>query len=248
MRGVFFSKGLEYRLEVQGDEWTQGDSLSCGLSIKNRNLSRVSVSGLLLCLSLGDLKKVKAKAIDAFEPVSKAEFLSPLDLEPDEQKSFPWSFELGKNCPITDKSESLFLICGLEAEPAGQLQVNVLPHPHIEAVLSLFESFFSFVLKGQKSKKGWVEAKLKPPSGKTYPTLDHLLLLLQFDGEDMLLKFRFSVKKLETDMTSLDIKKGTKELEQRLSPNEYLLPGGFVNNDALEAGIEKALSVVATRF
>jgi hypothetical protein len=251
VKGVFFKQPLEFRLEVKGDEWHQGESLSCVLSVKNRGASSLSLSGLYLHLARGSMKSVREKAADAFEVTSSAVFDSVCVLERESELSFPWTFELDKNCTISDKSQGIFLLCGIGAlaDAAGQLTVTVLPHAHIEAVLSFLENSFSFVLKGQKSRKGWLEAKLKPPAGKDYPTLEHLMLSFRFNEETLLLKYCFHLKTIQaTASTTVHVGKATRELEQELHSSKYLFPGGQVNHEPLETILAEALAVVKSRM
>ena len=249
MRGVFFKQALEFRIEVTGDEWHQGDKVLCTLSVKNRGSSPQPLSGLYLHLALGNIKKVREKADDAFQVVSSAQLTPPAALEPEQQQVFPCSFALDVNCPITDKGGSLYLLCGqgTPADAAGNLLVTVLPHPHLEAVVSLLESSFCFVLKGQKWQKGWVEAKLKPPAGLEYPTLEQLVLAQRFEGELLQLKYNFNLRSLAATPTTLEVKKGKRELQQQVAPQQYLFGGMHVNNDALEAVIREALQSVNRR-
>jgi len=139
VRGVFVKEQLEFRLEVTGDEWRQGDELPCTLSIKNHAASKQSLQDLYLHLACGQMKKVKQREDDAFEVISSAEHALASEIEPGAQESFSWTFQLDKNCPISDKAQSLHLLCGKGDVPnaAGLLPVTVHAHEHIKAVLSL---------------------------------------------------------------------------------------------------------------
>ena len=249
MRGTFFKQPLEFKLDVKGDEWRQGDSISCALSVKNRGTSTESLAGLFMNLACGDIKGVREKSAEAFSVISAAEMAAPAALEAGQDYAAPWQFDLDRNCTITDKGQSLYLLCGKgsPAEIAGQLAVNVLPHPHLEAVTSLLESSFSFVLKSQKSKKDWVETKLKAPGGKDFPTLEHLLLSMRFEGEVLQLKYCFQVKALQASATTLEVKKAKRELLQELPMNSYLL-GGHVDNDKIEEKLSEALEPFRTKM
>ena len=250
MRGIFFQQPLEFRLEVEGDEWVQGDSVSCVLSIKNRGSETRTLDGLYLHLATGTLKKVKQKQDDAFLIVSSAECRSPAELAPDEQQSFPWTFKLDQDCPITDKSQSLYLICGQGeiSDAAGHLLVNVKPHEHIQEFLNVFEDIFSFVLKGQKSKKDWVESKLKPPAGKQYPTLEHLMLSARFKSEVLDLKYCFHMKKIHASAESLKLNKAKTNIEQQLQAGDYMSPAGYIDHAPLEKAIGEILEKVESKL
>ena len=250
MKGVFFKNQLEFRLEVKGDEWHQGVTLACVLSIKNRGASSQELSDLYLHLACGKTKSIREKEADAFEIISSADISSRSVLEADQETGFSWSFALDKNCIISEKSQSLYLVCGKGAlaDYAGQLAVTVLPHPHIDAVTSLLENTFCFVLKGEKSKKGWVEAKLKPPSGKDFPTLEQLVLSMRFQGDAMRLDYCFHLKTIQADALALSVGKARKEVVQELALTSYLFPGGQVNHEPLEKALADALATVKSRI
>lgn len=252
MKGVFFKQPLEFRLEVKGDEWQQGESLSCVLTVKNHGGSSQSLSGLFLHLAQGSIKSVREKAPDAFQVTSSAQFDNTGNVEAGSELSFPWTFALDKNCTISDKAQGVFLLCGIgtPADAAGVLTITVLPHAHIEAILTFLENSFSFVLKGQKSKKGWVEAKLKPPSGKDYPTLEHLLLSFHFNEDTLLLKYCFNLKTIQaTASATVHVAKAKRDLEQQFQASEYLFPGGqAVNHEPVEKALGEALATVKSRM
>jgi len=104
-------------------------------------------------------------------------------------------------------------------------------------------------LKAQKSKKGWVEAKLKPPAGKRFPTVQHLMLNCRFQSETLLFKYIFHVKQLQgSAISSFGIRTAIDEVEQKLDSSQYLFPGDILNHESLEAAIKEALEVVESRM
>jgi hypothetical protein len=123
-----------------------------------------------------------------------------------------WTFALDKNCSITDKSQTLFFRYGTTSGAIGQLPITVKAHPHIEAILGIIETSFQFVLKGQKSSKGWVEAKLKPPTSSRFSMVNELKLGFRFEERALTLKFLFNVKKFETADSAVKIGKGRQRL------------------------------------
>ncbi len=250
MRGVFIQNQVEFRLEVHGEEFYQGDSLPCIVSLKNRGNVAKSLDNLRLHLACGVLNKVKSKARDAFTIISSGTFPSPIEISLERVESFPWTFALDKNCSITDKGQSLYLLLGSAAdtEALNQLQLNVRPHGHIAEVFGVLETSFQFMLKDVKSVGGRVIAKFKPSSARQFRTLNELLLSARFDGEVLMLNYDFKVKTLEAGATSLEVKKSKKETEQRLAPEEYLFSGGFVHHSAVEAKIGDALKLVESKL
>lgn len=246
MRGIFLDKGLEYRLETKEDEWSQGDAVSVTLSVKNHTDQPLSLNYPYIHLASANLKKVHKKEQDAFKAQESINFEEKLELKGGETLSFNHCFNLKPDCPISDKAQSLYLLCGPEEleNSIGQLPILVKPHPHIVSFVSLIESSFSFLLKAYKTKKGYVEAKLKAPSGKLFTTLEHIMLLITFDNKELKCKFCFHQKKLHASESTVNMKKVKKEEERTLPVGKYLLSGDVVDYDAFEKLIKEVLQTV----
>lgn len=245
MKGIFIHDQIEFRLEVAGDEFHQGDTLQCTISAKNHSASTRNVSGLRLELVLADLPKVRQKAENAFESLVAADLPAPGEIAPQEVRSYQCSFPLEKNAPISDKSRSLCFIFGTP-DVIEYLPAAILPHRHFRQIFLIMESAFQFVLRGQKSAEGWITGKFKPPSSRRLSLVDELLLCLRFEGDGLALKYVFKVKRFEATVATVGVKKGKSEVNQLLEENEYLLSKEHINHDALQARIEEALSTVAT--
>ena len=250
MKGVFLQQQLEFRLEVSGTEWSQGEPVPCILSIINHGAVTQSVNDLYLRLVLGDNKSLKNQVVGAFQPVAAAELAAAVAVDPQKQQSFPWTFQLEKDCVITDKSQGFYLLYGAGTawESLGRLPLPILPHRHIQAVLRILETTFKFVVKGCKSAKGWVEVKLKPPAGKKFAALEQLLLYARCDGDDLFLKYVFRVQEFSASSSALVMQKGKKEVEQRHNSGQYLFPGGQINREPLQQALEEALKQVGSAF
>jgi len=249
MRGIFIREQLEYKVETEGDEWQQGDTLCGSVTIKNRGDSNQTLFGLYLQLATGNFKKIKENSEKAFEIIDTVTFDGSDDIASNEEVSFPWTFELERNCTISEKAQSLHLVVGREdaGDPAGFLPATVLPHSYIGEIIGLFESSFSFVLKGQKSKKGWVDSKLKPPAGGRFPTLDYLVLSIRLDDDTLRLKYCFNVKKMLVTPFSLGVTKAKSEVEQSLTISEFTSEG-YVDHRPLESSISEAISTVESKL
>lgn len=248
MRGIFIHNQLEYRLEVTGEDFYQGDSLPCTLSVKNHSSETQPLSALSISLALGNFTKIKQKADCAYSVILSSVFNELGSLEAQEQKSFSWTVELDKNCVITDKNQSLFLLYGNPdiAEANAQLLVTVQPHRYIHQILTTLESTFQFVFKGQKSANGWLNVKLKPSSSRRLSLVDELVLGFHFEENAIMLKYMFKVKRFDTTVSTVTVKKGKTEVEQTLPLSEFLLTSEHLNLKSLEAKIDEALAVVAT--
>src|SRR5690606_15396036 len=115
MKGLLFHQQLEIRLEVEGEEFHQGDSVSCALTVKNRGNEPQQAGKLFLALARGDMKKVKQKADDAFTVIERAEDeAGSRTIPPGGEARLSHTFRLEKNCLVTDKNQSLCAVYGLE--------------------------------------------------------------------------------------------------------------------------------------
>lgn len=249
MRGVFFNSGLEFRLEVTGNDFHQGDTVPCVLTVKNHGDSGTELSDLKLQLAVGTLKKVKAKAADAFQILASADTASVTTIGPKSEQTVSWTVELDKNYPITDKNQSLYFLYGNSSDSSavGQLLLTVALHPHIESIFSTLDTVFQFVPKGVTSKGSWSTAKLKPPSARKFSLVDELNLSCRFDNDALELKYNFTVKRFE-GTTTVGVKKAKTEVEQRFDPTQYLFGGNFVHQEFVETSIKEAMSSVTTEL
>lgn len=246
MRGIFIQAPLELRIAVEGDTVIQGDTLRCILTVKNHSSQEQQVANLRLELVEADLKKVKKREADAFSNALVAVF-APATIAPNQQSEFPWSFVLEPNCVVSDKSQSLYLMYGVgDGIPGGQLPVTVLPHPHLRKIFEILESAFQFVLKDITSSKGWLMGRFKPPSARQFGLVDELVLKLKRIDQDLVVEYEFKVKRFDTELSSVSVKKSKSTLEQRWSPVDYLLGGEHLNYEAVDKKLQEALSTVAT--
>lgn len=245
MKGVFVSNQFEFRLEVKGENFSQGDTLPCVLSVKNHAADGRAAPALRLELGTIDLKKMKERKDDAFLPQMKAKLPALGTVKSQEQQSAPWTFTLPKNAIVSDKSQSLCFAYGSE-EGVQFLPLTVRPHPHVQKIISVFESPFQFAVKGQKSSGEWVEVKMKPPSVKKLAVLDELTMGFKFDGDALDLRYLFKVKAFDPTETGVNVKKKKSSVEQRLETGSYLLTEEHLKHEVVEAKIEEALNTVAT--
>lgn len=248
MRGIFLQQPLEFRLEVPGDTFVQGSTVSCTLSIKNHGDSAVRLDNLTLQIALGNVKKVKAKDESAFEQIQAARLEQEGELEAKGSRSIPYTFSLDANFPIADKQQGPYLLYGNAPSSSGlgQLPLTVTPHPHLRVIFDTFTTVFSFINKGESFKSGWTSVKLKPPESRRMSFVDELNLSARFNENAIELKYLFTVKKFDTSLTKLDVKKGKAEVVQTLDPAQYLFGGGFVRQEYIEQMIDAGLAEVSS--
>jgi hypothetical protein len=251
MRGVFFNQPLEFRLEVPSHDLYQGDTVQGTLSVKNHGTELLKVCDLRVKLSLGDAKKVKAKAEDAFEDIFSADIEPEVELMPQATATRNWTLVLDRNCPIADRTQSPYLLYGNSSLSSllGQLPLTVKPHKHVQAIIDTMETVFNFTNKGVSSKDGHVVAKLKAPDSRRLSLLEELQLGFRFEGETLAVSYLFKIKRFDTSMTTkVDIKKGKVEVSQFWKSSAYVFGEGFIQQEFVERSINEALEAVATGF
>jgi hypothetical protein len=248
MRGVFIQQPFEFRLEVPGDSFVQGSSVSCTLTAKNHGDAAAMLETPTLVLALANLKKVKAKDVSGFEAVVSPELERGVEVAAKGEYSFKHSFDLQLNAAITDKGQSPYLLYGNASEVAGlgQLMLTVSPHPHLRAIFDTMTSMFSFVAKGETWKDSWTCARFKPPESRRMSFVEELSLSARHTAEALELRFVFLVKKFDTSMTKVEVKKGKAEVCQTWPRAEYLFGGDFLNQEYAEKMIDSALGEVSS--
>lgn len=248
MRGVSVQHPCEFRLDVQGDDFVQGRPVQCSLTVKNHGDSSVIIEAPTLVLALANLKKVKAKDWSGFETVSSAELERGVEIGVKSEYTFRYTFELDLNATITDKSQSMYFLYGSSSDVGslGQLLLTVSPHAHLRAFFDTMTSAFSFVAKGETSKDGWTCARFKPPESRRMSFVEELNLSAHQTADALELRYVFSVKKFDSSMTKVEVKKGKAEVRQTLPRSEYLFGGEFLNQEYVEKMIDSALAEVSS--
>lgn len=250
MKGLLFQQGIESRLEILGEGFRQGDSISCSLTVKNGSKFDLPTDQLLFALTEADLKKVAKKDFSAYETIYPTEIGDSGVIAPGEQRTFAREFPLDINCIISDSAQSICVVFGLNTGEftGGQLQVPVTPHADIEGILTVVETSFQFDPRGQKSKSGWVVARLKAPAGGKFKTVDELELGFRFQGDKLQLRYNFKVKRLEAGPSTLAIQKKKLEFKRDLERSDYFSKAGYIDSKLLEPILEETLSRVVSNF
>ncbi len=248
MKGLFFQKPLEFQLRVEGETWTQGSPVKGVLEVKNHGQEPASLAEARVALAYGGLKKVHEKVPGALK-VLAAHPSDTQTLEGGKSASFEWSFPTDRNCPITDSSNSLFLIYGSADvyEKMGQLQLAFKPDSIVQEFIKTLSIQFRFVQKTQKSSKGHVETKLSPPDSKAFSSLEYLFLTTRFVEDELHLNYRFQVKKVKPTPGSFEVAKEHREVDQSIPAAQYLQPSGRINFDRFESAIREAVSTVESK-
>lgn len=250
MRATLFKEGLEFKLEINGERWIQGQKVEGELVLNNLGKNTLSLKKLSVRLAWGDFKKIKARSDLAFQILDTSSLEENLELSAGQSKNWKWSFTLNDDCPISEKNGSLFILYGdeLNSSLGGDLQLTIEPKVLYRDIIKLMENFMRFKLKDITSKKGQVLAKFQPPQSKEFAALDSLLLGFNLEKQELNLNYEFKVKKLNLSATNTDLKmaKDISKLEQKWDPRRYLI-GQSIDQDFALKQIEAALTSVKTK-
>lgn len=242
MKGTFFSRPLEWNIETIGESWQQGDTLKGTIKVKNHGAEAVDLSDTGVGLAFAEIKKVQSRADGALKPLDKSS-LKDSSLGSGAETSMEFSFSLSDNGPVTDKKSSYYLCFGKNFTE-GQLQLKVEPKKLYSRIVNLLDTFHRFKLKEYKTSKKGVEFKLVPPTSREMANIESLLLTFSMDSDNLVMKYDFQVKRLDTSSVTTKINKESVGLEKILGPKEYSLGRDMINQDQLLKSIEQVLSEV----
>ena len=250
MKGTVFHAPLELNVLVDGEEWNQAGLVKGVVKVKNHGKEAVDLSSFGAMLAYGAIKKVKAKDPSAFSDEVKLTFPANKKIAAGAEEELVWEFPLDRNCPITEKAGSLFIVYGeLEKlEQIGHLQLAINPLKILNEFLVIFENFHRFQVKDKKSKKGWIDVKIKPPGSKEFASLEQLNLFMHInDDKELLLKYKFKTKKLDFKNGDMGVKKGSLEFDQTLNHKQYIMFKDNPNQDGILKALDEILTQVKTK-
>ena len=245
MRSTFFQQPLQYQIEIDGENWNQGEEIKGKLTIRNISSEIVVVNTSQLILAYGLKKSIKEGNESPWEVLEKQVMTQNISLPAGGEQSFEWIFQLATDCPITDKHGGLYLLFGGEdtLSVGGKLDVPVNLHPILQNFLQTFTTQFFFLEKYQKRKSEWTEVKLVPPESKEYPNLDFVRCLLRISQEHLEAHYLFKMRGLGRSGEKMTVTKKNRELKQKIPPGNYLQPGGFPNRACFRENINEALKI-----
>ncbi|MBF0279616.1 MAG: hypothetical protein HQM13_17590 [SAR324 cluster bacterium] len=245
MKGFYFQRPFEYHLVAEGEEWEQGGRICGTIRVKNTESEKVDSNSLQIGLAYGNFKKIKDREDDAWKEIQTEVLAESLNFAPEEEREFEWGFFLASDCPITDKSGSLFLLYGDgDLYSQGRIDVRMNLMPILQSFLQTFETQFRFQKKYEKSNLEFTEVKLVPPDSKDFPTLDHVLCYLRIHEEKMEIRYSFKMKSLgvKGDKSSLKVARKKREYQQQFTQEQYA-QGGFPNRDFFRQSIQEAIEI-----
>ena len=245
MRSTFFQQPLQHQIEIDGENWDQGEEIKGKLIISNISSETIVVNASQVILAYGLKKSIKEGNGSRWEVLEKLVLTKNLSLSAGGQQSYEWIFQLATDCPITDKHGGLYLLFGGEdtLSEGGRLDLPVNLHPILQNFLQTFSTQFYFLEKYQKRKSEWTEVKLVPPDSKEYPNLDFVLCLLRISKEQLEAQYLFKMSGLGRSGEKMKVTKKTRDLKQKIPPEKYLQPGGFPNRACFRENINDALKI-----
>ncbi len=250
MKGTFFQKPLEFGLVIHGESWQQGDHIKGSLIVKNHGPENLDLSATGITLALGNLKKYKAKDPEAFTILGETFFNEGVLVDMGEERTLDWDFQLANDCAITEKTSSLFIICGEKDDyfGGGQMQLQINPENSLTQFLEIFKNFFKFQVKAIKNKNGFIEAKMVAPDSKELGAVEQLMLNMRMNGDDMDLKYTFKVNRVSYGAAGeISAKAKKEEYSQSLKPKQFRLFGDAPNQDGIIEAIGEVIEQVKTK-
>lgn len=250
MKSTTFLKPLEYNLEVIGEKWHQGDKLKGTLRVKNHSAETLTLPFIKLTLASGNYKKLKARDKKGWDNLSEKDLADSLALNANEEKEYPWEFQLSEDCRITDKDGSLYLNFSDKNEdwPVGLIELPIVPKVFILQFLEIFENFLRFKVAQTKYAKGMIEIKLNAPKSRELAHIENLVLRVKEVEKTLTLEFNFSLSVLEMSGTAMVAQKKTKTVEKTLTAKEYLIYGSSINQDYIITFLNSVVKEVAPKM
>lgn len=233
MKGTLFQKPVEFNLEVLGEAWTQGSQLNGSLKITNHGHENVSLENLGVALALGHIKKVKTKNSEAFK-ISETQGFPTSNIAPGEKTELNFDFKLNANGPITDKTQSPYLIYGDLEKKEGHLQLTIEPSLTFKPLLDVLDIFFRFKLKERKFAKNVIEFKFIAPDAKEFKSLEHIVVKMkELEAGDIDLDIQFNMKKVGVSDGTVALTKAKESKKMALKFKDYMFQKDAPNQEAI---------------
>lgn len=244
MKGLFFAKPIEYRLETPAEQLVQGDAIQGNMVAANRGAGVEKKLRMEVGLAYGNFKKIKDNEPGALVLIERKSLGKQFSLKPGEDQTSPFELLLPPDCPVTSKEGSLFLLYGGNLEDSAarsKIDLQVQLSPVLETLVATIENHFAFAAKSRGDADGFTEVKFKPPS--SYPTLDELTLLMRVrEKEGMDLRFHCKIKTFERGPMARGLKTKVVKIDQNYSRKEYLLHNSQPNRELFKTAMETVLA------
>ena len=241
MKGSFFRENLEFKIEIAGESWMQGSTVNGTIQVRNHGKAPwTGIDGLRVRLTLGNERKVKAKAEDPFQELASSGALAAAGTQVAPgatSDALAWSFDLPETSRISDATKSLYITYGLTelTQPGtfGALQLRILPHPWIEDLCSIIDTNYRFPRKKVSAgddKSGAVEVKFDAPDARNYSAVESLIAefrVVRPENEPAPVRietsYTFNIKAVDAMKAGLQLKKGKRTAVRELDPRDVIL-------------------------
>jgi hypothetical protein len=256
MRGTFFQAPIEIRIELSGEKWKQGDTLTGTVTFKNRGSAPAKPAEATISIARGTLKKVQKKDPEGMDFVETRALEAgglATEIPAGGEHTRSFEFKLGSNAYVTDSVTSLFVVVGKVSatQPSWPaLQLNIEPSDIIAEFTKNLVAEHHFAFKDYKATKNGVQAKFNPPDGQSYTYLDGLDLNFWFADrpetlDELQIDYTFVIKKVQANVATTTYKKEKQVVTQTLPRQQYLTASGRVNFDEIRKSITSALGAVS---
>ncbi len=248
MKGTFLNDQIEYQIQLNGEQWLQGQSISGSLKLTNHSNSDLNLDDIGHYLCLGVPKKIKLKDPTAFSILEKNIF-EENTLVAKESKSLAIDYQLPENAHITETIKSLYISCGKKDSfyETGYLPLKILPLQTISSFLDIFSNFYKFKIKSIKSKKDFVEATMNVPASKEFTGVEKLKILSRIHEKNLELNYVFNVKKIDFTASTNTLKSDVKKIPVIMTPKQYQLYGDSLNQEEILKSIDTVLEQVKVK-
>jgi hypothetical protein len=245
MRGIFIEQPWQLTLEVDGESFTQGQSVSGRVSVQNLSNEPQKLENLKTILVVGNKKKIKERDPEAFSALNEQLLIEEANVATGESRAFDFKFDLDVNCPNTEKASGVYVQCSLNDDLAQKcfLELNVTPHEIITQFLVVFENLFRFKVKSFKNKKDGLEATVIVPGGKELSSVQQLKMLFNVSGKDLVINYQTKVTKMDFSDGQMQSKSSVQKFEQTLTEKDYSVFGS-VNQEGISKAVESYLDTV----
>lgn len=190
MRALYFAKPLEYRLEVSGEVFMQGQALTGTLCVTNRGPAALDQLSLELGLAYGVFKEIKEAGNRSLTILKHSQLAKGFSLEPGGERKEAWELPLANAAPIISKEGSPFIVYGADLqqlEARGQIDLPVGLSSPVSAFIATLENHYAFEARASKCSGTVLETRFKPPG--SYPLLDELTISMKIDDKAVTLVF-----------------------------------------------------------
>lgn len=230
MRATFFQKPYEYKLDIVGEQWHQGEVVKGKLDIKTidyMDQSSEAELGVFLCLV--DLKKFKNKSEKSVTMIQEKVY--------SDFGQFEFSFNLESGCYISEKNVSICLLVGNKNDifNCGVMQLKIVPQKHFQDFIEIFETFYRFKLKSIKSKKSEIEYVFTPPASKDFTHITKFSMYMTLDGASIDKIWHIttiaSINKLSLENFQTQTKEEVISFSKEFTPKQYIAFGTQINKE-----------------